>query len=444
MDRAVKSTLRKLLLLSLIHVVLLGALFAYASHNTTLIDTLDSAEQMDPTEQQRVGAAIKRVNNAKALALIVGISYLLGIGTLVAFKPISLISGNLLVILYMVLLLEGATHLLGLRFPAFGHPSMSGTRGLWIYESVTGWFHAPGATAENYVSGPDRGRIRINSLGLRGKDISLDRGEKLRVLVFGDSFVFGVGVDEPHLMTSRLEHVLSPLHPDGVEVINMGVPGYSTDQEYLLWDELGTTLEPYVVVLVVCGNDFVMNSQDFVYGRYYKPFFELDDSDNLTLRNVPVPRLTRTQRAKVWLCQESNLWNFVRSRQSRYPTMQVLIDAFQVDVSRPPRRPYKTTRALLRRFSSSVEQRGAHFLVTNTGAPGGNAEVFESLAKYLDEQRIHNVDFCPELRDARQREPDRLWVFPNNPHWNRDGHRLAAQVVGRYIQENFLRNVTAH
>ena len=56
------------------------------------------------------------------------------------------------------------------------------------------------------------------------------------------------------------------------EVLNLGVSGYGTDQELLLFSQAGAVLEPRVVILTVCGNDVEEVSRRRMYGRS-KPFF---------------------------------------------------------------------------------------------------------------------------------------------------------------------------
>ena len=76
---------------------------------------------------------------------------------------------------------------------------------------------------------PDRALVRINALGLRGPEVAPKRPGVFRVLVFGDSYAFGVGVDEENVLTSELERLLSEDALSGVEVevLNLGVAGYS-------------------------------------------------------------------------------------------------------------------------------------------------------------------------------------------------------------------------
>jgi hypothetical protein len=388
-------------------------------------------------DYQEAVAAERMAGFCRAGAVLATAFYVLGLGVALAPSTIRLICGNLIVLLCLLLLIEAGTQLLGIHVPAIGRPGVAGDFGLWVYDETKGWSHAPSTQAESFFGGPDRGEVRINSLGLRGEEIQPE-SSATRVLVFGDSYVFGVGVDEDGLLTTHLERLLEPHFPHGVEVVNMGISGYSTDQELLLLKELGAALTPEIVILVVCDNDYVANTENFAWRRYYKPYFDVDDGGVLHLRNVPVPELTRLQRIKLWLGQESNVWNFVRSRESENLVVGAFIEMFQVDVSRPPRRPYKTTRAIVKAFADEATGLGAWFLVTSTGRRGENPDLFDSLSRFLSEERIHHLDLLPVLQEAREREPNRLWDFNHDTHWNRDAHELAARSIFDYIQAHYL------
>lgn len=142
---------------------------------------------------------------------------------------------------------------------------------------------------------------------------------------------------------------------------------YSTDQELILLEEMGLKLSPDVVVLVMCDNDFLANTEDFVYRRYYKPYFELDVGGGLVPRNNPVPLLTRAQRVKLFLGQEVNLWNLARSRESVYGPVNSFLGQLQVGVSRSPTDdPVELTAVLVRAVAERVDAAGARLLVINT------------------------------------------------------------------------------
>jgi lysophospholipase L1-like esterase len=262
-----------------------------------------------------------------------------------------------------------------------------------------------------------------------------------RILVFGDSFAFGVGVDRSHVFGSRLEQLLDASTAQRFEVINMAVSGYSTDQQYLLFRELGRTLDPDLVILVVCYNDFSGNSTDFIYLKYYKPYFSMDERGHLTLENREVPRLTRWQSVKLWFGQESRLWNSMRNRRSDVPAIRGLLDRFQVGVPKKSTdREVELTASIIRRFEREASERGASVLVTTTAGGGGVDEPDGSfrrrdleLAELLAREDIAYLDLWPVLIRARRESPEKHWDFPGNTHWNIDAHRVAAEAVYEHL-----------
>ena len=144
------------------------------------------------------------------------------------------------VVLSTVLLVaaEGALRGMNIHFPGlrFGDRSQD----LWVFDRTKGWFHRPSFAAELPPGGPESGRVRTNALGLRGADVSLRKppGTK-RLLAIGDSFLFAESVDEERIFTTKLKERLNKRGPERWEVVNLGVNGYSTDQELILFEELG-------------------------------------------------------------------------------------------------------------------------------------------------------------------------------------------------------------
>ena len=105
----------------------------------------------------------------------------------------------------------------------------------------------------------------INARGLRGPLVPYARqgSNILRVLFLGDSIVFGFGVFEAEALPSRVGQLLAER---GVrtEVINSGVPGYSTNQEVVFAEQEGIKYRPDWVVLGFCWNDISDKSGDRV------------------------------------------------------------------------------------------------------------------------------------------------------------------------------------
>jgi lysophospholipase L1-like esterase len=104
--------------------------------------------------------------------------------------------------------------------------------------------------------------ISIDSLGFRGKDFPLVKPDSvLRVLALGGSDTFGVGVTDSATWPAKLEFRLdAALSQSGgryrrAEVINAGVPGYSTLENLITFESRGVFLRPDVVVMYQGIND---------------------------------------------------------------------------------------------------------------------------------------------------------------------------------------------
>jgi hypothetical protein len=95
--------------------------------------------------------------------------------------------------------------------------------------------------------------IAINSKGLRDTEHSYEkRPGVFRIVVVGDSFVFGSGgVETSDRFTDILEKSTK-----NAEIINMGVPAYGSDQEYLFLKTEGLKYHPDLVILCAFENDF--------------------------------------------------------------------------------------------------------------------------------------------------------------------------------------------
>jgi len=115
------------------------------------------------------------------------------------------------------------------------------------------WINKASAQAE--VRGRDfRYEIHTNSLGLRGADLRASGGE--RVLLLGDSYTFGAGVDDDETFAAQLQRILGQQGRDGWEVVNAGVPGYGAMQSRLFAQRVWDEVQPRIVIYTHCGNDF--------------------------------------------------------------------------------------------------------------------------------------------------------------------------------------------
>ena len=118
------------------------------------------------------------------------------------------------------------------------------------------WELAPGERTEH------GGQVAVNEAGFRDRE----RGEKTgpRLLALGDSSIYGFGVHDAEVFTAVLEERLQG-EAAGTEVINAGVPGYSTEQALNRLLRGGLDLEPDVLLVGTLWSD--NNFDQFVDGE---------------------------------------------------------------------------------------------------------------------------------------------------------------------------------
>jgi len=115
-------------------------------------------------------------------------------------------------------------------------------------------------------------RVTSNSKGVRGNKEFSDTTDAIRVVTLGDSFTFGQCVADDETYSSYLEQM-----DDKLEVVNLGVHGYGTDQQLLKLQLEGVQYQPNIVVVGVVNENLTRNRLTF--RDFAKPRFILEDGE---------------------------------------------------------------------------------------------------------------------------------------------------------------------
>ena len=335
----------------------------------------------------------------------------------------------------------------------FGFPEYGAERSqrvmFWQYDENLGWFHKPSQVGR-FIKDNFNTHVRINSLGLRNGEIGDKEEEIIRLVVLGDSFVWGYGVEEEDRFTNLIDSS-SP----SLEAINMGVCGYSTDQELLLFENKGIALDPDVVLLMFHFNDWDQNLSPRGLG-YPKPYFSLEDA-KLTLENVPVPRMGLAMRTATFtrrhLVLPNLIWYRLELLQNWFKLRQAITRGLHGDapvelvankVLRSGTPMLKSLEinelalalALIGRFRDQSQQVQASLALVFVPLPSFGGRKLERLAvkrdvlrQGVEEMGIHVLDLTSAFDKADTRD---LYI-EKDYHWNSTGHSLAAREIHRFL-----------
>jgi lysophospholipase L1-like esterase len=304
----------------------------------------------------------------------------------------------------------------------------------WKYDSLLGWAHQPGQ--EGIFETPEfRTVVQINENGLRDRRHSYERQNDIkRILVLGDSFAWGYGVEESERFSQVLEESLD------VEVINAGVSGYSTDQELLWYRCEGIKYETDLVILVLAGNDVGDNDRQLVSTIYYKPKFVLE-AGQLVLTGYPVPKTSPQGKFIYSLSQRSALAYFLVQRYFDLLTLYGKIKANSEHTSSPgsgintEKEPFKLTISLIEEMRNIAESRNAKFMIVATDS-WWNSPSRETYKDFINALRTEGF-LVLDAESMPSFDPEEM-LIPDDGHWSREGHEFVADRIKDFIESNQL------
>jgi lysophospholipase L1-like esterase len=135
-------------------------------------------------------------------------------------------------------------------------------------------------------------KMRTNSLGLRGDEVRDDGST--RILAVGDSCTWGWRVAQDESYPAVLQRLLDDRYGAGKEqVINAGVPGYSSYRGLLYLRERGLELKPAIVIVGYGFNDMSAGGDDEVRIAQNRRLMPLLLADDFLIQNIGIYRWAR-------------------------------------------------------------------------------------------------------------------------------------------------------
>lgn len=153
--------------------------------------------------------------------------------------------------------------------------------GLFVIDGSVGWKLKAGKTAVHHSRYFDV-VYTVNSLGYR--DAPRDRSklpETWRILLYGDSQIFGWGIPTEQRFSNLIEQQSKLL-----EVWNLAVPGYGLDQQILSYLQGGASFNANEVIFFISNATLERTRHSYIYKKH-KPLFVTDPDGSLSVLPVP-------------------------------------------------------------------------------------------------------------------------------------------------------------
>jgi hypothetical protein len=235
---------------------------------------------------------------------------------------------------------------------------------------------------------------------------------KRRVLLYGDSQIFGWGVSFDQQLTSLVEN-------DSLEVWNMGVPGYGLDQSIVLYERDGASLGATDVVFFI-SRPTTLRIKDAVRYHKPKPRFTLDSAGSLHLEPVNSRRVLGTD-LLLKLAGPLYLPYFLDVEAMRRSAAQARSAGNEVENIDAELAPLVL--ALIGRAGAIARQRHQRMAVLAALSEPSASEVREFCAR-------NGIGFVSTpWADA----PRSLILGRTDGHWKPEAHRLIAARLSAYF-----------
>jgi hypothetical protein len=291
-------------------------------------------------------------------------------------------------------------------------------------------------------------RYSNNSLGWRGRrEYRPQKQTRYRVLFLGDSFTYGIGVNDDQTFPARVERELRADRLS-VEVMNAGCPGKGTDYELKLFQTVGYKFHPDLTVLCFFCNDF----QDNARGEYYN----INRQGELVAKPVNCSGgLVKAVLAHLpgynWLISWSEAANLVKqagvdflvSRAQK--TNSHAANGLVITYSRGAhgysnRSNRELTQIYVKNLHAAVKHAGGSLMMFYIPSSQEVRQYRQTDAISFDERAIERIaadngmmlwSLTPLLAHSGQ-PIDRLYY--KEGHWTAAAHKLAAQYMSRLIE----------
>jgi len=303
-------------------------------------------------------------------------------------------------------------------------------------DAQLGWKHTPNVSKVFVNEFGEQAHVRQNQYGHRGQAHPITKNpKKYRILVVGDSFTEGIHVGENDLFTDLLER-----NNSSMEVINAGVGGYGTVQEYLYLETAGLKHNPDLVLLMVFENDLADNCLSAYPGFGPRPYavrngqsvqiVRYPDPREFLKYALPVPFANALNRhSYLFYFLNDNVYYRLRAahmRELQKADLKRTDECGRYDVM------FSMINQIVQLLAAHKVRLALVLIPTREQVRQGDVSTLQPIIDYCEREGIAYLSLLQRLRMDMDKAPP---YFPRDIHWTRAGHRLAAEGISLFLRK---------
>lgn len=274
-----------------------------------------------------------------------------------------------------------------------------------------------GSNPDGYFDDDSTLTYRINSLGFRGAETTLEKPEHtIRIVVIGDSFTFGSGVRNEHTFPSQMSEYFAAYGQERtIEVLNLGAGRYNTVNEVSLLFHRGVNFDPDIVVICFFLNDTNAGGTAKAFSAW-----------------VPENQLPPWRRY-------SRVADILASRFERQRASEALVESY-VESFRDDAPGWVLSRKSLASAAELSKEQGFELVLAiypvlwSLSDNYPFAGIHETITEYVTGLGIPVLDLQPFFIGHSGPE---LWAHPNNQHPNPEAQRIVGNALAEYLSSRF-------
>ena len=307
---------------------------------------------------------------------------------------------------------------------------------IFAYHPELGLIHVPNQHGRRSFPGDYNYHYTNNSLGLRGSRDYSEKSEGLRILLLGDSFTYGMGVNDEQTFAVLAEKKLKILdYP--IEIINAGVIGMGTDYGLRFYNFLDSKFHSEVVVLCFFANDFQDNDQEKSY--------RINENGTIS------PNFMNPQWQKKNILVRSNFYNWLICWSHSVNLLKnvvvhilgtgALSEYNRINGGYSNEDNIKKTQLFIHKLKNETRKRNAAFYIfyipdrldveyyRHNGMIPKDEKIIDTIAQDLG---IDLISLTTRL--SQERDLDRIY-YHKDGHFTPTGHEIAASVLAPFLNQ---------